>query len=435
MRVLELTDLYRPAIGGLERFVALLSQTLTQRGHEVRVVTAAVAGEPRLERQGDVTVHRLPLTYQRLGLPLVADPARPFHPPARDPAFGRGLRQIVEDFHPDVIHAHSWSVHSALGRSLAVPVMVTAHDYGLACAKKSLVDRGGDACPGPSLRRCPTCAAGQYGTVKGAVLAVMSNTAMGRLRRVTTFTAVSDYVAGRLTPILEPLTGRPVQTLHSFVPDGLFELGSASPAPDYLPTDPDDPSDRAHGEFLLYAGQLSTHKGIDVLLDAYQRLSDTPAGSRPPLVLLGTTHPSFSTSQRLPEGVVVRTDVDHTEVMAAMVRAACVVVPSQWPEPLPMIVSEAHNCGVPTVASNVGGIPEQMVDGVTGHLVPPGDPAALAARLSDVLRSRRRAQAMGRAARRQGRMFTASYAIAAVERVLEETVDRHTASSLDLPAG
>jgi hypothetical protein len=42
---------------------------------------------------------------------------------------------------------------------------------------------------------------------------------------------------------------------------------------------------------------------------------------------------------------------------------------------------------------------------------------------------------MGRAARRQGRMFTASYAIAAVERVLEETVDRHTASSLDLPAG
>ena len=46
MRLIELTDLYRPAIGGLEHFVALLSEELAQRGHEVHVVTSAVPSVP-----------------------------------------------------------------------------------------------------------------------------------------------------------------------------------------------------------------------------------------------------------------------------------------------------------------------------------------------------------------------------------------------------
>ena len=44
MRLIELTDLYQPAIGGLERFVLLLSEGLASRGHEVHVVTSAVPG-------------------------------------------------------------------------------------------------------------------------------------------------------------------------------------------------------------------------------------------------------------------------------------------------------------------------------------------------------------------------------------------------------
>ena len=46
MRLIELTDMYPPVIGGLERFVALLSEELARRGHEVHVVTGAVPGAP-----------------------------------------------------------------------------------------------------------------------------------------------------------------------------------------------------------------------------------------------------------------------------------------------------------------------------------------------------------------------------------------------------
>ena len=75
MRLIELTDLYRPAIGGLERFVALLSEGLASRGHEVHVVTSAVPGAPAVETSAGVTVHRFPLLYQRLAPRLGAGEA------------------------------------------------------------------------------------------------------------------------------------------------------------------------------------------------------------------------------------------------------------------------------------------------------------------------------------------------------------------------
>lgn len=408
MRVIELTDLYPPAIGGLERFVVMLSEGLAGRGHEVHVVASALPGVPAVERSSGVTVHRLPLLYQKLAPKLGEDAARPFHPPAPDPLFARRLARLVQEVRPDVIHAHSWSVFSALSRTLPpTPVMVSAHDYGLVCAKKSLVDRSGAHCPGPSWRRCGPCAGAHYGAAKGNVLASASLCSLRLLKRATKLTAVSDHVAQRLSPVAARLGGDSVETLHSFVPDGLFESGWQTERPDFLP-----PADG----YLLYVGQLSSHKGVDVLLDAYRRLS-----SPPPLVLLGTPHPHGPSRESLPPGVIMHTSVPHESVIAAMVRAACVVVPSVWADPLPMTVSEAQNCGVPVIASAVGGIPEQVIDGRTGWLVPAADEGALADRISRLLGSADPANAMGRAGRAQGLRFAAAHGIPQFEEALRTT--------------
>jgi hypothetical protein len=113
--------------------VALLSEGLASRGHEVHVVTCAVPGAPAAETSAGVTVHRLPLLYQRFAPRLSQDAARPFHPPAPDPLFRRLLADVVQEVKPDVIHAHGWSVFSCLSRAFPrTPVMVTAHDYSLA---------------------------------------------------------------------------------------------------------------------------------------------------------------------------------------------------------------------------------------------------------------------------------------------------------------
>lgn len=408
MRLIELTDMYPPVIGGLERFVALLSEQLARRGHEVHVVTSAVPGAPAVETSAGVTVHRFPLLYQRLAPGLSHDAARPFHPPAPDPLFRRALAELVTRVKPDVIHAHAWSLFSCLARTFPqTPVMVTAHDYSLVCARKSLVHRSGTSCPGPSWRRCGPCASAMYGPAKGNVLAAASLSGLRLLTKVATFTAVSDYVASRLSPIIGQVAGQSVRTLHAFVPDGLYESGWRAERPEFLP---------AADGYLLYVGQLSRYKGVDVLIDAYRRLP-----SAPPLVMLGTPHPTSPAPQSLPAGVTMRTSVAHRSVIAAMVRAACVVVPSVGPDSLPNTVSEAQNCGVPVIASAVGGIPEQVLDGETGWLVPAADDRALAGRLAELLAHGDRAAAMGQAGRLHGRRFTAALGTGPFEEALETT--------------
>ena len=72
-------------------------------------------------------------------------------------------------------------------------------------------------------------------------------------------------------------------------------------------------------------------------------------------------------------------------------------------EGLPNSILEAMAAGRPVVATRVGAVPDAVTDGVTGLLVPPGDPAALAAALATLLRDPARREAMGRAGRNEAR--------------------------------
>jgi glycosyltransferase involved in cell wall biosynthesis len=65
--------------------------------------------------------------------------------------------------------------------------------------------------------------------------------------------------------------------------------------------------------------------------------------------------------------------------------AECLILPS-WREGFPAVVGEAMSCGLPVLASHVGGVGELVVEGQTGWLVPPGDDQTLATALSLVLK-------------------------------------------------
>jgi D-inositol-3-phosphate glycosyltransferase len=77
--------------------------------------------------------------------------------------------------------------------------------------------------------------------------------------------------------------------------------------------------------------------------------------------------------------------------------AADVFVTTPWYEPFGMTPLEAMACGRPVIGAAVGGIKHTVVDGITGYLVPPRDPDALAERLAATLNNPTRAEAMGRA--------------------------------------
>jgi glycosyltransferase involved in cell wall biosynthesis len=88
----------------------------------------------------------------------------------------------------------------------------------------------------------------------------------------------------------------------------------------------------------------------------------------------------------------------RSDLPALMRTADVVVLPSRW-EGFGLVLLEAMDAARPIVATRVGPVPEVVVDGVTGVLVPPDDPASLAKAVVDLLRDPDRARLMGTAGR------------------------------------
>jgi glycosyltransferase involved in cell wall biosynthesis len=95
-------------------------------------------------------------------------------------------------------------------------------------------------------------------------------------------------------------------------------------------------------------------------------------------------------------------------------------IPSVWPENLPTVAIEALAVGRPIVGSNVGGIPELIVEGVTGALVEPRDAEGLAASLTEILNDVELADRMALAAREMSNAFSITKFVESLEEAYGE---------------
>jgi dTDP-glucose 4,6-dehydratase len=151
---------------------------------------------------------------------------------------------------------------------------------------------------------------------------------------------------------------------------------------------------------LLGVGRLVPRKGFDVSITALPRLPDTE------LIIAGGGDASSDSERERLVSVAEQLGVaDRVELigqvtradMPALLRSADVVVCSPWYEPFGLVPLEAMACGVPVVASAVGGMQDTVVDGVTGALVPPRDPASLAQAVRPLLDSSQLRRRFGQA--------------------------------------
>lgn len=183
------------------------------------------------------------------------------------------------------------------------------------------------------------------------------------------------------------------------------------------------PSRSASRHQILYAGRLTPEKGAHVLIKAFEKIREHyidaqlvlagPFWITPTAHLVGSSKAQVREWRRLGEGyellikreaqrlgnVFLTGAVNHKALVRMYRTAAVFVHPCLWNEPFGMILAEAMACGLPVVASNVGGIPEVIHDSRSGLLTEPGDVDGLVKAVERLFDSRDAASRFSQAAR------------------------------------
>ena len=394
-----LAQFYAPVIGGEERHVQDLSVELVKRGHYVAVATLQIPGSPEFEQQDGIRIYRIKSTMQRNRW-LYSQAERSHVPPFPDPEVMLGLRRIIAQERPQIIHAHNWMLYSFLPLKAwsGVPLVLTLHEYSLACVQKRLMHFG-VPCSGPGLGKCLSCASNHYGSLKGTV-----TTLSHRMMRPVEEAAVDLFLpVSMATAIGNGLLQRqlPFVVIPNFLPD-ITDLPPVN-VDAYVSQLPED-------GYLLFVGDVSLDKGVAVLLRAYADLKNAP-----PLVMIGRIGKNIPTV--LPEGVFLMNSWPHAAVMEAWRRSSIALTPSLWSEPFGIVAIEALSMGRPVIASRIGGLTDIVIDGETGLLIPPGDAAACTQAMKRLLDDKSLHERMSQNALRRAEDFRASVVIPRVEAV------------------
>ena len=327
-------------IGGAERMLYMLATGLVERGHEVEV--ACLTGK------GDVGGW-----LEKAGIPVHYLNARKSWPPS----LVLPLRKVVREFKPEVLHNflfHANMVGRLVGWLSRVPAVICA-------VRVEDVERGFRL------------------WVDGATHWMMHKQ-----------TCVSES-ARRFTHEKSSIPMDKLIAVPNAVDLSKFENLEPGRLRRELEVDAETP-------VLLTVGRLSRQKGLQHLLDAMPAVLDEISNTRLALVGAGEDEASLKdlTRELGIEGAVSFLGW-HPEIPEFLKDADLFVLPSLW-EGMPNVVLEAMASGVPTVATEVGGTPELVLEGETGVLVPPADSDALARSIITLLQDRELRSRMGQQA-------------------------------------
>jgi glycogen(starch) synthase len=338
VKILFWTDAFWPQIGGLEVFCVNLIRALKTRGHVCEVITNCWE-EAAAYRFEDTAVHSFPFQATLRQEKLLAVAAQSVK-----------CSRIVDRFQPDVVHLHGVNraaFHFAREMNrVRRPAVLTLHDTLLAPEKWDL--------------------------------------ARWALENAEQVVAISEYSYRDALARESCLAGR-LRVIRNAVPEP--EIASAPL-----------PSQRR----ILGIGTFKNHKGFDLAIDAFARVAAefpdatlTLAGDGEDRDLLEAQAAESGFGARIHFAGWIASDR-----IPEMINAhSLVVVPSRWEEPFGLVALEAAQMGRPVIASRSGGLPEIVVDGVTGKLFENGNLPGFADTLRQLLAEPPLMERLGREAR------------------------------------
>lgn len=270
------------------------------------------------------------------------------------------MKRLIREFRPDVVHFHNIFFMISPAAYLAckeenVPVVQSQHNFRLLCSN-ALFFRDGQICEECTERSL------WRGVVHGCykksrfMTAVLVKMLQDHWKKDTWRTMVDCYITA--TEFSRQ------KYIRAGIPKDRIVVKSNFLYP--------DPKGKNHdGGYALYVGRLSTEKGVDVLLKAWQTIKDVPlkiAGQGP----LGDELKDLAREQGS-DNVEFLGYVSQSQYEDCMRGAKFLIVPSVCYENFPRIVVESYAYGLPVVAGRLGGMPEFVVDRRTGLLFNAGD--------------------------------------------------------------
>jgi phosphatidyl-myo-inositol alpha-mannosyltransferase len=357
--------------GGVQAHVVALARALRAAGDEVHVLGPGRAVSASDEHSDGMTV----LLGGAVAVPANGSRA----PVAIHPAVVRRTRQALRRLAPDIVHVHEPLVPLVGPAAALLPVAPTVLTFHAHAERGPLIPAY--RALRPLGRRVVAAASGL--TAVSAVAAGFHATALGidagRLRIVPNGVDVARFAPPcRPAPAdLDRSSDLDASPGHDLGPSAGLDAGAGQ-----------DQAEQAR--VVLFVGRLEHRKGPDVVLEAFLRLARTDRRLLLRIAGDGPLAPQLQARlgagpSDVAERVVLLGRVDADDLTRELSGADVVAVPSRGGESFGIVLLEAMAAGAALVASDIGGYRDVARAGQEALLVPPDDPAALAAALSVVL--------------------------------------------------
>jgi len=339
-----------PSVGGSGILASALGENLARLGHEVHFIS--------YERP-----FRLPADLDRLHFhPVVINDYDLFKYPDYTLPLSVKMAEVSRDFGLDVLHVH-YAVPHATAAILAREMLPAEQQPRLVTTLHGTDTTllGQDAGYGPAIRHA--------------------------LNRSDAVTAVSGFLKSETHRLLD-FTGN-IEVIHNF-----FEPRAPQRSRESVRRELGLRDDEV---LILHSSNLRPLKRIDLLLETIARIR-APDSCKLLILAGGRFEPFIDQVRRLglENQVIVRENVN---VIEDYLQSADLALITSDTESFCLSILEAMFFACPSVATNVGGIPEVLEDGVTGLLAPAGDAAALARAVEGLMRDRKQRTALGQAAK------------------------------------
>ncbi|MGB9936889.1 MAG: glycosyltransferase family 4 protein [Methanobacterium sp.] len=341
MKICLISNLYPPfIIGGAEVVIEKIATELVKRKHEVVVISTNPNSEKQIEEKDGVKIYRIsPLNFYNLYnyqdhneiTRLLWHGADLWNP---DAYFT--IKNILKNEKPDIVHIHhfkglSSSIFSAV-KNLDLPLVFTAHDCSLICPRTALLHANGDVC-----------------TEKKTLCSIYSKFQKYSIKdKVDWFVAPSQFLIDTLR-----LDGFFTNVKTSKIPLGV-ELHNERINKEYDTID------------ILFAGSLSKHKGVPILIEAFKRLNNE--NIRLHILGKGKDESEFKKMAESDKRIIFHGFVNGEKLENFYKNANISILPSICYDNSPMMIYESLVNSTPVIGSKIGGIPELIKDNYNGFL-------------------------------------------------------------------